>query len=289
MTLNIFLATVFSFFYSLFTLLQQRYLKTNISPIELNFFTYLGAAIILATYFFLFKPSIIKPVSRKGLTFAALVGLFASVIGDSLIYLGFTYSSVINWGILSLLIALFTFILSVKFLGEKSTKNRIFALVLSLIGAFVAIYRPGEQIILNFGDLFFMAGVIIYAVANILNKKALGFLSVFQLTFYRILTAAIILGIVVLYMTPAIKNLPWIFIFLNSVWIIVAVSLVNVIMKRAGPTFFSLSVNLVPIFTFIMATLLFREAATIYQFIGGIMVIGSIIIFSKQNKNIRKQ
>ena len=149
-----------------------------------------------------------------------MVGLNSSVIGDSLIFLGLLSSSAINWGILSLLIALVTFILSVKFLAEKSTKIKIIALTLSLLGAFIVVYKPGQSLIFNTGDIFFLLGVIIYAAGNLLNKKALDYLTVFQVMYFRLLTAAIILGIIIFATKQINFNLPWLFIFISSVWLI---------------------------------------------------------------------
>ena len=282
MTLTIALAFIFSLFYSLFILLQQQFLRIVIPPLQLNFFNHLSAVIFLSIFIFLIKPSLIKSVPKAGLKYAILVGLTASVFGDSLLYLGLKFSSAINWGILSLLIALVTFILAIKFLAEKSTRGKIIALMLSLVGAFIVIYRPGEKVLFIFTDLFFIAAVFMYAGANILNQKALKYLSIFQLLYFRLLSAVIVLGIVVFFSAPVIKNLPWAFIVINSLWLILGVSLVNLIIKRAGPTFFSLSLNLVPVFTVVFAAVLFKEMATIYQLTGGVLVIGSIVIFNKK-------
>jgi len=282
MTLTIALAFIFSFFYSLMVLFQQQFLKTTIPPLQLNFFNNLGAVVILTIFIYSTKPSILKSIPKTGLKYAILVGLTASAIGDTLLYLGLQFSSAINWGILSLLIALVTFILSVKFLAEKSTKGKIMALILSLTGALIVIYRPGTVMGFNLGDLFFLAAVVMYAVANILNQKALEFLTVFQLLYLRLLTAVLALSLVLILTVPKIGNLPWMFIAINSLWLILAISLVNIIMKRAGATFFSLSINLIPVFTVVLAAFFFKEVATVYQLSGGVLVIGSIFLFNKK-------
>lgn len=281
MTLNIILAFIFSFFYSLMILLQQKYLRTSISPLQLNFFTYLGSSAILTLCVLFFKRSILGSLPKSGLKYAILVGLNSSVVGDSLIFLGLLSSSAINWGILSLLIALVTFILSVKFLAEKPTKIKIIALILSLLGAFIVIYKPGQKLIFNSGDIFFLLAVIVYAIGNLLNKKALDRLSVFQVLYFRLLTASFVLGIILVLSNQINLNLPWFFIFISSIWMIMGTSLVNAITQKSGPSFFAISVNLVPIFTIVLAVFLFSELVTTYQLLGGVLVIGSILIFNK--------
>lgn len=274
--------TLFSFLYASLIVAQQTAVRTNLPPLHLNYFSYLLAAALLITYFFFFKREALKIKSAKGLTFAVFAGIFGSVFADLLALIGMQYSSSVNWGILSRLSTILTFLLAVLLLKERSTRAKVFSVILSSTGAFLVIYKPAGVSAFNKGDLIFLIAAASFAACNVASQKAMEYLSAGQLTLLRSVTAAIVLGAITLIFLPVKEITSPLFILYNSLNLIAGIGLVSFIIKKAGASFFSVGSNLVPIFTVLIAALVLKESPTLLQLLGGTLVIGSILLYQKK-------
>lgn len=272
---------LFSFFYGLQTILQQTVVRNTLPPLHLNFLAYGLSFIIFLIYLVLFNRKALKIKSKKGLTFGILTGLSASVVADTFVLLGLQTSSSINWGILSRLAAFVTFVLALVFLKEKSNMVKILALIISVVGAFLVIYTPGTKIIFNRGDLLFVGAFIAFGLANIFSQKALEFLSLSQLTFLRLFSAAVVFGIIVFVFFPVKQVSTWGFIFYNAASLIVGTSLISLIIKKSSGSFFAVASNLVPVFIIILSIFFLKEYPLPIQLAGGTLIIGGVILFQK--------
>jgi len=271
----------FSLLYALTIVLQQFFLKSSIDPLNLNFFTYLFSASILTTYTLLFKKETFKFKSRKGLVLAIVSGIIGSVVADLAVVYGLKVSSSINWGIISRLSILVTFFLAVFMVNEKVNLTKIIAVIISLIGVLLVVYKPGSKVILNTGDLLFLIALFCFSYSNILSQQALEYITVLQLTYIRFATTAIVLGILFFAFSHFEKVTIWGFIIFNGLSFIVGITLVNIIIKKAGATFFAIASNMVPIFIAVLSIFILKEAPTLTQIIGGIAIISSIFLFEK--------
>lgn len=273
---------VFSLLYALTIVLQQFFLKSSIDPLNLNFFTYLFSALILTVYTFLFKKETFKFKSRKGLTLGIVSGIIGSVVADLAVVYGLRASSSINWGIISRLSVMVTFFLAIFMVNEKVNLRRIIAVIISLIGVLLVVYKPGSKVILNTGDLLFLVALFCFSYSNILCQQALEYITVWQLTYLRFASTAIILGILFFAFSHFEKVTVWGFIIFNGLSFIVGITLVNIIIKKAGAAFFAITSNMVPIFIVILSIFILKEAPAFFQIIGGTAIISSVFIFQKK-------
>lgn len=271
----------FSFFYGLQTILQQTIVRNILPPLHLNFLAYSFASIFFLIYLIFFNRKSLRIKSKKGLTFGILTGLSASVVADTFVLLGLQSSSSINWGILSRLAAFVTFLLALVFLKEKSNKIKVLALIVSFIGALLVIYTPGTKLNFNRGDLFFIGGFIAFGLANIFSQKALQFLSLSQLTFSRLFSAAVVYGIVVFAFFPIKQISAWGFVIYNAISLIIGISLISLIIKKSSGSFFAVASNLVPVFIIILSILFLKEYPLPIQLVGGALIISGVILFQK--------
>jgi drug/metabolite transporter (DMT)-like permease len=276
-------AAVFSALYGLQTVLLQSIVRVFISPLHLNFLINVLATLVVGFYLLMTKPSGLKIRSPKGLGYGILAGILGSGVADLLVLLGLQSSSSINWGILSRLMILTTFLLSVLFLKERFSWLKIFSVFLSIIGAFLVVFRFQISLVFNPGDLLFLGAVIAFGFLNIISQKALEYLTVSQLTFMRVSIGAIVLAIPVFLFFPIKEVSRWSLVVLNTFFLIAGINLVNLVIKKAGASFFSLSSNLVPVFTVIFAVFLLGDQPTLFQILGGILIISSIFLFQFQN------
>lgn len=276
-------AVVFSALYGLQIVLLQSIIRVFISPLHLNFLMNLLGTLIVGLYLLATKPEALKIRSRKGLWFGVLAGILGSGVADLLVLLGLQMSSSINWGILSRLLVPATFLFSVIFLKERFSWLKILCVFLSIVGALLVIFNCQVFLSLNTGDLLFLGAVIAFGLLNIISQKALKYLSIIQLTLMRIGFGALFLALPVFFFFPIKEVVSWPLVLLNTFFLIAGINLVNLIIKKAGASFFALSSNLVPVFTVIFAVFLLKEKPTLYQVLGGLLIITSIFLFQSQN------
>lgn len=282
------LSLMFSLLYAATIVLQQFFLKSSINPLNLNFFTYLFSASILTIYALSFKKETFIFKSRKGLMLGIVSGIIGSVMADLAVVYGLKNSSSINWGIISRLSVLMTFFLAIFMVNEKVNLRKIIAIIISLIGVLLVVYKPGSKVILNIGDILFLVALFCFSYSNILCQQALEHITIWQLTYLRFASTAIVLGILFFVFSHFEKITVWGFIIFNGLSFIAGITLVNIIIKKAGATFFAITSNMVPIFIVIFSIFILKQAPTLFQILGGTAIIGSILIFEKRKGPIRK-
>lgn len=268
---------LFSLVYGATIVFQSNVIKNSMDPLFLNLVSYCFASILIIAYAFYTKFNFSK-ISRIGLSWAVLTSIFASILGDSFVMLGFLESSSVNWGILSRLTLPGTFLFGLILLREKGKINHVFSMILALLGALLVVYKPGVAFSLNPGDLYFILAITFYSLANITSQKASLTLSTFELASIRILFATVVFAIIIPFINIS-HSINWLFSLFNGSMIIFGTFIVTYIIKTAGANFFAITSNLIPVFTAAITFFIFHESLTNGQLIGGLLVIASILLF----------
>jgi len=277
---------LFAVFYSGLIIYQQQMMRTSMSPIHLNFLAYVVASFILIVGLSLFHRKSLIQHSKKGMIWGMLTGLSASIIGDISAMAGLRFSSSINWSLISRLSLPTTFLLVALFLHEKITKEKLLALTAALIGVVMVVYKWGATVTFNKGDVFFILAMVGMSVGNILSKKAMEYVSSIQLSLYRIVSAAILLSMYVLFFFPIPGAIDWIPPIIMGSCFVFGIVLVNYVIQHAGVSFFTIGATLVPVFVMLFSIVFLQERPMFTQLLGGVFIISSIFIF--EHKSIRK-
>ncbi|MDO8609902.1 MAG: DMT family transporter [bacterium] len=277
----------FAFFYGLTTVLQQIMVRTSIDPIHLNYLTYLTGSVIIFIYLIFRDKKSLTTLKPKSWWYGSWVGISGSIIADLSVLIGLTLSSSINWGILSRLSIFGTFFLSVLFLKEKITKNKILAAFISFIGATLVVYNIKSGITFNFGDLLFLIGMLGFSVSNVLNQKAFQYATTSQLVFIRFVITSLIMGIIVFLFHPIQNINQWPFIIFNAITYVIGISLVNITIQKGGATFFAIGSNLVVVVIALLSIFILKEIPSIFQILGATLIVGSVFIFQKGTKIVK--
>lgn len=280
----------FSFIYGLIIVLQQSFVRASLHPLQLQFFGYAVASTIMLVYFYFFKRTVFQMSSVIGIVLAFLSGLCAQVMGDLFVAIGLKTSTSINWSIIYLLSGPMTFLMSVFFLKEQIKANKLLAILISFFGALLVVYQSGISLSIKIGDILFISSAVLFALSNIFGQKALEYLNLFQVILIQTVPPAFILGIsILLFKVPLNMSYPNVsFMIFTGIQMVVGISLVNLTIQKGGASFFTIMLNLVPIFGLIFSILILHQYPTFVQIIGGILVIASIFLFEKNAKKNNK-
>lgn len=274
--------TAFSLIYGLLIVLQQKFVRGMIHPLHLSFLSYFVSLGIITISLQFKNKKTFKFKSSKGVVIGIIAALLVSVIADLLVLYGLQRSSSINWGILSRLTVIVTYLVAVLFLGEKSSSKKLIAIAISMFGAFLVVLNFNETFALKKGDILFIGAVLALGIGNTCSQLALRYISIAQLAYVRIVSAALVLSIITLLFFPLEAISVWPFIVFNAFIIVISIFLINFVIKKAGAVFFVMIASQIPLFAVVFSVILLQEIPSIYQVLGGVLVVYGVFIFHRE-------
>ncbi|MBR4992007.1 MAG: DMT family transporter [Clostridia bacterium] len=138
---------------------------TDLQPMNLNAFRFLGSSVLLAVVFFP-KMKHISPATWK---YSIIVGLFLTLVYVCCTY-GVLYTSISNAGFICALPAVTTPLLNFFFTGKKPGRRMTVCIVLCAVG--LALLTLNEAFRPAPGDLICMGVALFYALDLIYTEKA---------------------------------------------------------------------------------------------------------------------
>ena len=266
---------------------------TDIPPLSLVFYRWLLVWIILLPFTFKeiikYKKTIIKNLPTLFFLGLTSVGLF-----NSFTYLSLMYTQVINSTLFNTAIPAIIILICFLFKIESTNKFQIIGLIVSIIGIISIITKLNLNILLsldfNKGDLIMIGGVLSWGVYSSLLKKKNFTLPLLTLV-HVICTFGLICvtpqyiyelsqGLVIKFDINLFYILTFLAIFpsIGSYYCWAgAVSIIGA--NRAG-----ISLSLIPLFSSILAILLFKEQFQFFHLIGSILIIIGLFLSNKQVK-----
>ena len=267
---------------------------TNIPPMTLVFLRWSLVWIILLPFTYKdiikFKSTILNNLPLLFFLALTSVGLF-----NSFTYLSLIYTQVINASLFNTAIPAIIILLCFLFKIEKTNKFQILGLIISACGILAIITKLKIDILLslnfNKGDLIMIGGVVTWGVYSTLLKKkkftlplltlvhvvcTFGLISVFPQFLYEFSNGQIIkFDINLVYTLTFLALFPSIgsyYCWAGAVSIIGA--------NRAG-----ISLSLIPLFSSIMAIVIYDEIFQFFHLIGAILIIIGLFLSNKEIKN----
>ena len=262
----------------------------EIPPFTLNFYRWTFAWLILA-------PFTLKEIFQKkeyileNLKLIFILGITSITIFNSIVYYSLNFTQVIN-GVLMIstipvMIIFFSWILKI----EKTNLYQILGVFFSLLGVMVIITKADLNKLLNFnfnkGDLWMVVAMFSWSLYSALLKK-----KKFDLSQISLLQTIISAGLVLLlpaYLVemslgykvdihlPFILTLSYVVLFPGLASFFFWIKGISIIGSNRSGIF----LHLMPIFSTIMAILIFKEKFMIFHLIGAILIITGIILSSK--------
>ena len=267
---------------------------SNIPPMTLVFLRWSLVWLILLP-FTLKEIKIHKKIILDNLPLLFFLALTSVGLFNSFTYLALVYTQVINASLFNTAIPAIIILLCFLFKIEKTNKFQIWGLILAVLGILSIITKLNINILLslnfNKGDLIMIGGVISWGLYSAFLKKkkfdlplltlvhvlcTLGLIFILPQFFYELSQGQFIkfdinLGYTLLFLAlfPSIGSY---YCWAGAVSIIGA--------NRAG-----IFLSLIPLFSTIMAILIFDEKFQFFHLIGAILIILGLFLSNKEIKN----
>ena len=267
---------------------------SDIPPLSLVFYRWSLVWIILLP--FTYKEIIkYKDTILNNLPLLFFLGLTSVGLFNSFTYLSLIHTQVINASLFNTAIPAIIILLCFLFKIEKTNKFQIFGLIVSVCGILAIITKLKVDILLslnfNKGDLIMIGGVLTWGIYSTLLKKkqftlplltlvhvicTFGLISVFPQYLYEFSNGEIIKFDTNLFYTLIFLAL---FPSIGSYYCWAgAVSIIGA--NRAG-----ISLSLIPLFSSIMAIVIYDEVFQFFHLIGAILIILGLFLSNKEIKN----
>lgn len=275
-------------------------LSTNvIAPETISFYRWFIALITLTP--FLIKPvwkkrQAIKPYLAK-LAFLALLGM---AVNQSLAYFAAATITATHMTLIFALVPLLSLMFSVPILGLSLTKQALFGAMISLTGLVYMLSHGNISNLLsegiNIGDTYMLIAACSYSLYGVLLKRwRLPFNNWIAL-YMQMIFAVIILLPVLMYngqVSLSSASLPLV-LYAAIPTSILATWLWMQSIQHLGADKSAMFMNLLPVFTAIMATFILDEQLSSEQLIGGALVLTGVAMTqiklrSAVNKNVTVQ
>lgn len=266
-----------------------RYVADYISPISISFYRWFVAFLILSPFMLgkvIQEWSLIRPHLAK----LAILSAFGMLFYQGIAYAAAHYTSATNMGIINAFIPIFTIFVSMMILKEFPSKFAVIGSLLSFSGL-VFVIAQGDIASLaklggHLGDLLMIAAVFFYAFYGVFLKK-------WQLNIPLMSSLYIQICFVILFHLPFIalwgldrintENISSV-LYAGIFPSLIAPLVWMLSIEKNGPNRTSIFMNLMPVFTALIAYFWLKEAWTIYHSIGGVVIILGIILAQKKTK-----
>ena len=266
----------------------------DIPPFTLNFYRWTFAWLILA-------PFTLKEIIAKknyiisNIKLILILGITSITIFNSIVYYSLNFTQVIS-GVLMIstipvMIIAFCWLLKI----EKTNIYQILGVIFSLLGVVVIITKANIGILLNLnfnkGDLWMVVAMFSWALYSALLRKKK--LEISQLSLLQTIISAGLVFLLPAYLIelllgykaninlPFILTLSYVVLFPGLASFILWIKGISIIGSNRSGIF----LHLIPIFSTMMAIIIFKEKFMIYHLIGAILIITGIILSSKKKTN----
>lgn len=261
-------------------------------PMTLALTRFLIASVVLSIiYIFMEKE---KKLNRKDIPILALSGF----IGVSLYFYfennAIKLLSASSAAIIIAVIPIITLIAEIVVFKSKLTKKKLISVILSFLGVYFIVgfntkaSAPGSIK----GYLLMFAAVLAWVTYSIITKPLYKKYSQISIVYFQTLFGTLFLMPFVFFET--IKwNLVDTVIVMNVIYLgvfcsAIAYYLYIYAMGYLGVSITSLFLNLLPVITVIGGYFILKETITVYQIIGGALVIFSVYLVNTKGKNSKK-
>jgi len=264
-----------------------RYAADLISPVSISFYRWLIAFLIL-TPFMLGKVWEQRQLIIQHWLQLAVLSAFGMVLYQGLAYTAAHYTTATNMGLINAFIPVFTILVSFSILKDIPNRFAIMGSILSFCGLIYvmaqgnlsALWQSGA----HWGDLLMVIAVFFYAFYGVFLKK-------WQLKIPLLISLYIQIAFALIYHLPFIAwlgldslntaNLSSV-LYAGIFPSLIAPFVWMLAVQQIGPNRTSIFMNLMPVFTAIIASLWLAESWTIYHTLGGVLILTGVVMAQKK-------
>ena len=263
----------------------------EIPPFSLNFYRWFFAWLILA-------PFTIPEISKKkhyiikNYKLFIVLGVTSITIFNSIVYYSLNFTQVISGVLMISTIPVMIIFFCWVFKIERTNFYQILGVIFSLFGVIVIVTKAdiGKLLSLNFnkGDLWMVVAMFSWAMYSALLRKKK--LELTQLTLLQTIISAGLILLLPAYLIemnlgykanvnlPFILTLSYVVLFPGLASFIFWIKGISIIGSNRSGIF----LHLMPIFSTVLAILIFKEKFMFFHLVGAIFIITGIVLSSKK-------
>ena len=266
----------------------------EIPPFTLNFYRWTFAWIILA-------PFTLKEIIQKkyyilqNIKLILILGITSITIFNSIVYYSLNFTQVISGVLMISTIPVMIIFFSWVFKIEKTNIYQILGVIFSLLGVAVIVTKADFNLLVNLnfnkGDLWMVVAMFSWAMYSALLRK-----KKFELSQTSLLEVIISAGLILLlpaYLiemslgfkldvnVPFILTLSYVVLFPGLASFICWIKGIAIIGSNRSGIF----LHLMPIFSTVLAILIFKEKFMDFHLFGAVLIVSGIFLSSKKVKN----
>ncbi len=261
------------------------------TPFSLTFFRFFIALPFIFMILMKMQPEAMLPEKKQWLPLITL-GIIGTFAYHALFFYSLKYTTAINASLIGSTLPMITTILASIFVREKVTFPRAVGIVLAFSGIFMVITNGKWDMIQNFqfnlGDIIMFGAVWCWAIYSILSRVFMKkyMLSPITVTAYTFLVCVIIsLPFVVNEIPSYISSITtggWLSVTYMAIFSSVLGYLFQLIaVQKIGAPRAAIFVNLVPVFTIILAVLFLGETINGYKLASTSIIIAGVYLASR--------
>lgn len=269
-----------------------RYVADFITPVSISFYRWLVAFIVL-TPFIAKKTWQNRHLIRQHFWQFAILSAFGMVLYQGLAYSAAHHTTATNMGIINAFIPVFTIFVSMLILREIPNRFAVIGSILSFMGLVYVMAQGDFASLLGLGghsgDFVMILAVFFYAFYGVFLKK-------WQLQVPLLMSLYIQIGFALLYHLPFIlwyglqgidsQNVASV-LYAGLFPSLIAPFVWMLAVQYLGPNRTSIFMNLMPVFTAIIAFFWLKEAWTIYHSVGGVIILLGIVLAQKKVNKVQ--
>ena len=266
----------------------------EIPPLTLNFLRWVSVWVILIP--FTYKNIINNlPNIKKNWLVISFMGFITISTFNSVVYYALNHTQVINAVLVLAAIPAVTIVLSSLMNIEKTNLFQLLGLFLSIIGIFSIISNADIQKItslsFNKGDLWMLVCVFTWAFYSTLLKK-----NKFEFSHFSLIQLMVSVGILFLipqffYEKSIGLELNYNKAFFTILFYVVVFPAIAAYycwqkgIEIIGPNRASMFIQLMPLFSAVMAIIIFNEKFELYHFVGAVFIVSGIYLSNRKSND----
>lgn len=255
----------------------------SIAPSSIAFLRWLLAFIVL-TPFVLPQAWQHRATLRREWWKLAILGLLGMALWQGLAYVAAESTSATNMGILAAMVPLLTVLLSALILREAPSLGGVVGGVVALLGVTVLLGRGNPFILLNLnialGDALMVIAATCYALYGVMLKRWPFDLPPWVLLYGQVCCAVLLLlpGYLLGPQTPVDGHNVWLILYAGIPASIITTFLWMRAIRQIGASQASIFINLMPLFSALIAMAFLGEQVAAFHVIGGALVLTGVLM-----------
>lgn len=260
-----------------------------LSPFGINLVRWVLACLVLVPLTLALEGRFPRPARHQWLSLAVMA-MMGVVLFNGLVYLSLVHTTSTNAALINGATPILTIVLAAAVGLDRLTRRRLAGAFVSLVGVGWIVSRGSLEALVglsfNRGDLFMLIAALTWAIYTILLNRMRGELSPLATLTTVAVLALPLLGVIggyELMSRPVEPITPLVVVGLVYVSVLASVAAFmawSVGIKGIGAARGSIFLNLVPVFTAVIAVLTLGERIGLVQLVGGLLVIGGVTLAS---------